>query len=90
MSLLPLDPHLPEASPPDRRAALELRKAQLRAAPPTENSTSSRISNHLSPVSTRSGEGQTVCTSRRPTLAKPVLGRRACEDGDRQESLRAQ
>ena len=26
MSLLPLDPHLPGAAPPDRRAALELRQ----------------------------------------------------------------
>ena len=34
MSLLPLDPLLPGAPPPDRRATLELRRAQLRAAPP--------------------------------------------------------
>jgi hypothetical protein len=35
MSLLsPAPPLLPEASPPERRAALELRRAQLRAAPP--------------------------------------------------------
>jgi len=34
MSLLPLDPHLPGALPPKRRAALELRRAPLRTAPP--------------------------------------------------------
>ena len=34
MGLLPLDPLLPVAPPPERRAALELRMAQLRAAPP--------------------------------------------------------
>ena len=35
LSLLsPAPPLLPEASPPERRAALELRKAPLRAAPP--------------------------------------------------------
>ncbi len=34
MSLPPLDSPLPGALPPDRRAAPELRKAQLRAAPP--------------------------------------------------------
>ncbi len=34
MSLLPLNPHLPGALPPERRAALELRMAQLRAATP--------------------------------------------------------
>ena len=36
MSLLsPAPPHLPGAMPPERRAALELRRAQLRAAPRT-------------------------------------------------------
>ena len=34
MSLLPLDPHLLGALPPERRAALELRRAPLRTAPP--------------------------------------------------------
>ncbi len=34
MSLLPLDPYLPGALPPDRRAAPELRMTQLRTAPP--------------------------------------------------------
>jgi hypothetical protein len=34
MSLLPLDPLLPVAPPPDRRAALQPAEGWLRAAPP--------------------------------------------------------
>lgn len=59
MSLLPLDPHLPGALPPERRAAPELRRAQLRAAPPIQSDGATRPDNlvTLSPVSTESGEG---------------------------------
>jgi len=46
------------APPPDRRAALELRKAPLRAAPPKNGSARSSVSTTLSPVSTRLGEAQ--------------------------------
>jgi len=60
MSLLPLDPLLPGALPPDRRAALELRMAQLRTAPPIHSDGASRHDHFvtLSPVSTEAGEGQ--------------------------------
>jgi hypothetical protein len=60
MSLLPLDPLLPGALPPDRRAALELRMAQLRTAPPIQSESASRSDTFvtLSPVSTETGEGQ--------------------------------
>lgn len=58
MSLLPLDPHLPGALPPDRRAALELRRAQLRAAPPIDGTVLSNSFLTITPVSTESGEGQ--------------------------------
>jgi len=34
MSLLPLEPHLPGALPPDRRATLQPAWGWLRAAPP--------------------------------------------------------
>jgi len=59
MSLPPLESPLPGATPPDRRAALELRKAQLRAAPP-KAVRASRADQPVtvSPVSTESGEGQ--------------------------------
>ena len=57
MSLLPLEPHLPGALPPDRRAALELRMAQLRAAPPCDCVAQSNSLITLSPVSTETGEG---------------------------------
>ena len=60
MSLLsPAPPLLPGASPPDRRAALELRMAQLRAAPPIQPDGASRPDQFvtLSPVSTGTGEG---------------------------------
>ena len=56
MSLFPLDPHLPGAPPPDRRAALELRKAPLRVAPPKDGSARPSVSTTLSPVCTRLGE----------------------------------
>ena len=59
MSLLPLAPLLPGAPPPDRRAALELRTAQLRAAPPSESASRSENLPTLSSVSTETGEGQT-------------------------------
>ena len=44
----------------DRRAALELRKAQLRAAPPIHSESASRSDQlvTISSVSTESGEGQ--------------------------------
>jgi hypothetical protein len=61
MSLLsPAPPLLPGAQPPERRAALELRVAQLRAAPPIQSDGASRPDQSvtLSPVSTESGEGQ--------------------------------
>ena len=60
MSLLPLNPHLPGALPPERRAAPELHMAQLRAAPPIHSESASRSDQlvTLSPVSTESGEGQ--------------------------------
>ncbi len=54
-SLLPLDPHLPGALPPDRRAALELRYAQLRAAPPLDCTSQSRSTVNSTPVSTETG-----------------------------------
>ncbi len=57
VSLLPLDPHLPGAPPPERRAALELRMAQLRAAPPSERTSRSEKLVTLSTVSTEAGEG---------------------------------
>ena len=57
MSLLPLDPHLPGALPPERRAALELRKAQLRAAPPLDCTSQSNSYLYSNPVSTEPGEG---------------------------------
>ena len=61
MSLPPLESLLPGAPPPERRAALELRKAQLRAAPPIHSDGDSRPDQivTLSQVSTESGEGQT-------------------------------
>jgi hypothetical protein len=40
VSLPPLESPLPGAAPPDRRAAPELRRAQLRAAPPKTESAS--------------------------------------------------
>ncbi len=58
MSLLPLDPLLPGALPPERRAALELRMAQLRAAPPLDCTWQSSSNLNSNPVSTESGEGQ--------------------------------
>ena len=59
LSLLPLElPLLPGALPPDRRAALELRKAQLRAAPPLDGTALSGSTLNTTPVSTESGEGQ--------------------------------
>ena len=59
MSLPPLESPLPGALPPDRRAAPELRRAQLRAAPPMQSDSASRSDNSvtLSPVSTEAGEG---------------------------------
>ncbi len=65
MSLLPLDPHLPGALPPDRRAALELRNAQLRATPPSERMSLSEELVTPSPVSTETGQGQGLL----PTVA---------------------
>ena len=59
MSILPLDPLLPGASPPDRRAALELRMAQLRAAPALDCTSQSSSTVNSTPVSTETGEGQT-------------------------------
>ena len=60
MSLPPLESPLPGAEPPGRRAALELRMAQLRAAPPRQSDGASRPNQFvtLSPVSTDTGEGQ--------------------------------
>ena len=61
MSLLsPAPPLLPGALPPDRRAALELRQAPLRSAPPMKSESASRSDDPvtLSPVSTEAGEGQ--------------------------------
>ena len=66
MSLLPLDPLLPGALPPDRRAAHELRKAQLRAAPPCNRTSRSNSFINLSPVSTKTGEGHPL---RQPKMA---------------------
>ncbi len=57
MSLLPLDPLLPGALPPERRAALELRMAQLRSAPPLDCTPQSSSNLNSNPVSTESGEG---------------------------------
>ncbi len=58
MSILPLDPLLPGALPPERRAALELRMAQLRAAPPLDCASQSSSTVNSTPVSTETGEGQ--------------------------------
>ena len=83
MSLPPLKSPLPGAAPPDRRAALELRRAQLRAAPP-KAVRASRADEFVTvtPVSTESGESQaspkradpnTVTVGGRPAnLRKPV------------------
>ena len=60
MSLLsPAPPLLPGALPPERRAALELSRAHLRAAPPIHTDGASRPDQFvtLSPVSTGTGEG---------------------------------
>ncbi|MEM7518086.1 MAG: hypothetical protein AAF368_14335, partial [Planctomycetota bacterium] len=48
------------ALPPERRAALELRRAQLRAAPPIQSESASRsdLFVTVSRVSPESGEGQ--------------------------------
>ena len=73
MSLPPLECPLPGAAPPDRRAALELRMAQLRAAPPkSESASRSDELVTLSPVSTESGEGHTRMASgpRRPLFCR--------------------
>ena len=61
-SLLPLDPLLPGALPPERRAAPELRKAQLRAAPPLDCTSRSSSNLNSNPVSTESGEGHRAST----------------------------
>ena len=53
VSLPPLESPLPGAPPPDRRAAPELRLAQLRAAPPNKDGASRHEKPvTLSPVST--------------------------------------
>jgi len=65
MSLPPLESPLPGAPPPERRAALELRMAQLRAAPPSGRMPRPNQFVTLSPVSTETGEGQ---SSRSPVL----------------------
>ena len=59
MSLPPLESPLPEAPPPDRRAASQPAVGRLRAAPPNSES-ASRFDElvTLSPVSTETGEGQ--------------------------------
>ena len=57
MSLLPLDPLLPGALPPDRRATLQPAKGWLRAAPPLDCTSLSSSNLNSTPVSTESGEG---------------------------------
>ncbi len=72
VSLPPLESPLPGALPPDRRAALELRKAQLRAAPPSESASRSDQTVTLSPVSTEAGEGHGVHDRGFAALARPI------------------
>ena len=62
MSLLPLDPLLPGALPPERRAALELRMAQLRAAPRLDRTSRTGCNLNSIPVSTDTGQGQLLLT----------------------------
>src|SRR5262245_36048586 len=65
----PWNLHLPGASPPERRAALELRRAPLRAAPPTgEGRTLPQTPSpfdELSPPSSTSFTSTTVSTESR-------------------------
>ncbi len=58
MSLLPLDPLLPGAMPPDRRATPQPARGRLRAAPPLDCTSQSGSNLNSDPVSTKPGEGQ--------------------------------
>ena len=65
MSLLPLDPHLPGALPPERRATLQPARSWLRAAPPLDRLPYWSCNPNSNPVSTESGEGhhKSACRS---------------------------